>query len=105
MALAVRTTDTKGLGNALRRENRHSPRHPNASMAGRVGNEFAVAVVPLIRNPPVHYGRSIMPKRSALPLVIVSIVVCFMANDVLAADDFAAPAFDQRWRQDEQITP
>ena len=28
-----------------------------------------------------------------------------MANDVLAADTFAAPAFDQRWRQDEQITP
>jgi hypothetical protein len=46
-----------------------------------------------------------MPKRSALPLVIVSFVVCFMANDVLAANDFAAPAFDQRWRKDEQITP
>jgi hypothetical protein len=45
-----------------------------------------------------------MPRRLAL-LMSVGFVVCLMANDVLAADSFAAPAFDQRWRQDEQITP
>ena len=46
-----------------------------------------------------------MSKRSVLPLVIVAMLVCLMANDALAADEFAAPAFDQRWRQDEQTTP
>ncbi|MGI8854829.1 MAG: hypothetical protein ACR2JW_03680 [Thermomicrobiales bacterium] len=46
-----------------------------------------------------------MSTRSALPLVIVAMLVCLMANDVLAADAFATPAFDQRWRQDEQIVP
>jgi hypothetical protein len=46
-----------------------------------------------------------MSTRSAPLLVIVAMLVCMMANDVLAADAFAAPAFDQRWRQDEQVTP
>ncbi len=46
-----------------------------------------------------------MSKRSFAPLVIAAFVLCLMANDVLAADSFAAPAFDQRWRQDEQIAP
>ena len=46
-----------------------------------------------------------MSTRSALPLMLLALVVGLMANDVAAADDFASPAFDQRWRQDEQITP
>jgi hypothetical protein len=46
-----------------------------------------------------------MSTRSMLPLVIVGMLACMMASDVLAADAFAVPAFDQRWRQDEQITP
>ncbi|MCA1666847.1 MAG: hypothetical protein LC793_05480 [Thermomicrobia bacterium] len=46
-----------------------------------------------------------MSKRTIAPLVIASLVFCLMASDVLAADGFASPAFDQRWRQDEQITP
>ena len=46
-----------------------------------------------------------MSKRTFAPLVIASLVLLLMANDVLAASDFASPAFDQRWRQDEQITP
>jgi hypothetical protein len=46
-----------------------------------------------------------MSRRTVAPLVIASLVLCLMANDVLAADGFAAPAFDRRWRQDEQITP
>ncbi len=45
-----------------------------------------------------------MPRRFAL-LTSIAFACCLMANDVLAADSFAAPAFDQRWRQDEQITP
>ncbi len=46
-----------------------------------------------------------MSRRTIAPLVIASFILCLMANDVLAASGFAAPAFDQRWRQDEQITP
>ncbi|MHB8644739.1 MAG: hypothetical protein ACYDAR_02990 [Thermomicrobiales bacterium] len=46
-----------------------------------------------------------MSKRTIAPLVIASLIVCLMANDVLAADGFASPAFDQRWRQNEQVTP
>ena len=46
-----------------------------------------------------------MSKRAVAPLVIAGFILCLMANDVLAADGFASPAFDQRWRQDEQSTP
>ena len=46
-----------------------------------------------------------MSRRMVAPLVIAGLVLCLMANDILAASDFAAPAFSQRWRQDEQITP
>ncbi len=46
-----------------------------------------------------------MPKRTVASLVIASLILCLMANDVLAADGFASPAFDQRWRQDEQTAP
>ncbi len=46
-----------------------------------------------------------MSKRTIAPLIIASLILCLMANAVLAADGFAAPAFDQRWRQDEQIAP
>jgi len=46
-----------------------------------------------------------MSKRAVAPLVIASLILCLMANEVLAADGFASPAFDQRWRQDEQSTP
>ncbi|MGI8687719.1 MAG: hypothetical protein ACR2M3_03985 [Thermomicrobiales bacterium] len=46
-----------------------------------------------------------MSMRTVAPLVITSLILCLMANDVLAADDFASPAFDQRWRQNEQSTP
>ncbi len=46
-----------------------------------------------------------MRTRSIAPLVIAGLALCLMANDVFAADDFAAPAFDRRWRQDEQTTP
>ncbi len=46
-----------------------------------------------------------MSRRSFVPLMIAGFVFCLMANDVLAASDFASPAFDRRWRQDEQIAP
>ncbi len=46
-----------------------------------------------------------MSKRTIAPLVIAALVFCLMANDVLAADTFASPAFDQRWRQNEESTP
>jgi len=46
-----------------------------------------------------------MSRRSFVPLMIAGFVLCLMANDVLAASDFASPAFDRRWRQDEQIVP
>lgn len=46
-----------------------------------------------------------MSRRTLAPLMIASLVLCLMANDALAADGFASPAFDRRWRQDEQIAP
>ena len=46
-----------------------------------------------------------MSRRTIAPLVIAGLVFCLMANDVLAADGFASPAFVQRWRQDEQTAP
>lgn len=46
-----------------------------------------------------------MPRRTIAPLVIAGLVLCLITNDILAADGFASPAFDQRWRQDEQSTP
>ncbi|MDQ6908679.1 MAG: hypothetical protein M3176_17790 [Chloroflexota bacterium] len=46
-----------------------------------------------------------MSRRSFAPLMIAVFVLCLMANDLLAASNFASPAFDRRWRQDEQIAP
>src|SRR4051812_42464925 len=42
-----------------------------------------------------------MPQRFALPLTVVGLLVCLTGNDVLAASDFAVPAFRQQWEQDE----
>ena len=41
--------------------------------------------VRMVRNSPFGYGRFMMPTRSALSLLIVGMLVCMMANDVLAA--------------------
>lgn len=46
-----------------------------------------------------------MSRRPFVPLLLASLALCLIVNDVLAADDFAAPAFEQRWRQDEQSAP
>jgi hypothetical protein len=46
-----------------------------------------------------------MPRRFTASLIIAIVAVCLMANDLLAASDFAAPAFQQRWSQDESTVP
>ena len=42
-----------------------------------------------------------MSRRFAIPLMIIGLLVCLSGTDVLAAGDFATPAFQQRWAQDE----
>lgn len=46
-----------------------------------------------------------MSRRTVAPLMIASLILCLIAHDILAANGFASATFDQRWRQDEQVTP
>ncbi len=46
-----------------------------------------------------------MSRRFAIPLTIAALVVCLSGSDALTASDFATPAFQQRWSQDEAIVP
>jgi hypothetical protein len=40
-----------------------------------------------------------------LPAVVIGIIALLSVSVVQAADEFASPAFAQRWRHDEQIVP